>query len=44
MEHGDYTMGWIYALPTELAAAVGMLDKRHNPLPHMRPRRRLVIG
>ena len=26
-------MGWIYALPTELAAAVAMLDERHNPLP-----------
>ena len=33
MEHGDYTVGWICALATELAAAVGMLDKRHNPLP-----------
>lgn len=33
MEHGDYTVGWICALPTELAAAVGILDKRHNPLP-----------
>lgn len=26
-------MGWICALPTELAAAVAMLDERHNPLP-----------
>ena len=25
-------MGWIYALPTELAAAVAMLDERHIPL------------
>ena len=33
MEHGDYTVGWICALPTELAAAVAMLDERHNPLP-----------
>lgn len=33
MEHGDYTVGWICALPTELAVAVTMLDKRHNPLP-----------
>lgn len=32
MEHGDYTVGWICALPTELAAAVGMLDERHPPL------------
>ncbi|KAF7502552.1 hypothetical protein GJ744_005491 [Endocarpon pusillum] len=33
MEHGDYTVGWICALPTELAAAVAMLDERHNHLP-----------
>ncbi|KAK3173306.1 hypothetical protein OEA41_006635 [Lepraria neglecta] len=33
MEHGEYTVGWICALPTELAAAVAMLDERHNPLP-----------
>ena len=33
MEHGDYTVGWICALPTELAAAVAMLDERHSPLP-----------
>ncbi|KAL9098648.1 MAG: hypothetical protein Q9163_005732 [Psora crenata] len=32
MEHGDYTVGWICALPTELTAAVAMLDERHNPL------------
>ena len=33
MEHGDYTVGWIFALLTELAAAAGVLDKRYNPLP-----------
>ena len=33
MEHGDYTIGWLCALPTELAAAVAMLDIRHEPLP-----------
>ena len=33
MDHGDYTVGWICALPTELAAAVAMLDKRHDRLP-----------
>lgn len=33
MEHGDYTVGWICALPTELAAAGAMLDQRHDPLP-----------
>ena len=32
MEHGDYTVGWICALSIELAAAVAMLDERHNPL------------
>lgn len=33
MKHEDYTVGWICALPTELAAAVGMLDERHSTLP-----------
>jgi len=33
MKHQDYTIGWICALPTEMAAAVGMLDSRHDPLP-----------
>lgn len=33
MKHEDYTVGWICALPTELAAAVAMLDERHDPLP-----------
>lgn len=28
----DYTVGWICALPTEMAAAVGMLDERHSYL------------
>jgi nucleoside phosphorylase len=28
----DYTVGWICALPTEMAAAQGMLDERHSPL------------
>ena len=31
--HLDYTVGWICALPTELAAAVAMLDERHDSLP-----------
>ena len=30
MKHKDYTVGWICALPTELAAAVAMLDERYN--------------
>jgi nucleoside phosphorylase len=33
MKHEDYTVGWICALPTEMAAAVGMLDERHDTLP-----------
>ena len=32
-EHGDYTIGWICALPIESAAARGMLDEKHNSLP-----------
>ena len=30
--HGDYTVGWICALPSEMAAARAMLDEHHNPL------------
>jgi nucleoside phosphorylase len=33
MKHEDYTVGWICALPTEMAAAVGMLDESHRVLP-----------
>ena len=33
MKHEDYTVRWICALPTELAAAVAMLDKHYDPLP-----------
>jgi nucleoside phosphorylase len=32
MRHQDYTVGWICALPTEMAAAQAMLDERHYPL------------
>ena len=32
MSHADYTVGWICALPTEMAAAWAMLDERHNHL------------
>ena len=32
MRHQDYTLGWICALPTEMAAAQAMLDERHDPL------------
>ena len=33
MKHEDYTVGWICALSIEKAAAVGMLDERHDSLP-----------
>jgi hypothetical protein len=33
MKHEDYTAGWICALPTEMAAARGMLDEPHDILP-----------
>lgn len=29
----DYTVGWISALPTELTAAVAMLNEQHLPIP-----------
>ncbi|EMT73690.1 hypothetical protein FOC4_g10002182, partial [Fusarium odoratissimum] len=32
-DYGDYTVGWICALPTELAAAKAMLDEQHQALP-----------
>ncbi|KAF2398997.1 hypothetical protein EJ06DRAFT_465786, partial [Trichodelitschia bisporula] len=33
LRHEDYTIGWICALPIELAAAQEMLDEEHQPLP-----------
>jgi nucleoside phosphorylase len=33
MKYEDYTVGWICALPTEMAAARGMLDEVHETLP-----------
>ena len=33
MKHDDYTVGWIGALPIEMAVKVGMLDERHDSLP-----------
>lgn len=36
LSHRDYTVGWICALPTEMAAAQGMLDMIHQPLPRQR--------
>ncbi|KAM5526945.1 Vegetative incompatibility protein HET-E-1-like protein 16, partial [Fusarium oxysporum f. sp. phaseoli] len=32
-DYGDYTVGWICALRTELAAAKAMLDEQHQALP-----------
>jgi nucleoside phosphorylase len=34
--HDDYAVGWICALPVEMAAAKLMLDEIHDPLPHPR--------
>jgi nucleoside phosphorylase len=31
--YNDYTVGWVCALPVELAASKAMLDDTHNPLP-----------
>lgn len=33
LTHRDYSLGWVCALPQELAAATVMLDKRHPDLP-----------
>jgi len=30
----DYTVGWVCALPIELAAATAVLDEKHQSLPH----------
>jgi nucleoside phosphorylase len=32
LSHQDYTVGWICALPSELTAAITMLDEEHLPL------------
>ena len=32
--HNDYTVGWVCALPVELAAAREMLDEEHEALGH----------
>ncbi|KAK6360967.1 hypothetical protein TWF730_007082 [Orbilia blumenaviensis] len=33
LKNEDYTIGWICALPLELAAAISILDEKHEPLP-----------
>ncbi|KAL7920230.1 hypothetical protein ACQKWADRAFT_322406 [Trichoderma austrokoningii] len=32
-DYGDYTIGWICALPKEMTAAMAMLDETHQDLP-----------
>lgn len=32
LQHGDYTIGWVCALPLEQTAAMYMLDERHKEL------------
>ena len=32
LAHGDYTVGWVCALPKEQTAAIAMLDRRHPDL------------
>ncbi|KAL6700404.1 hypothetical protein J3F84DRAFT_343976 [Trichoderma pleuroticola] len=34
LTHGDYTIGWVCALPKEKAAALFMLDDTHDDLPN----------
>ncbi|RFN54384.1 hypothetical protein FIE12Z_1511 [Fusarium flagelliforme] len=34
LQHDDYTVAWISALPLEMTAAEVMLDSIHRPLPH----------
>jgi nucleoside phosphorylase len=35
LSHNDYTVGWIYALPLEIAAAKLILDAIHPNLPRL---------
>jgi hypothetical protein len=34
LRRNDYTVGWVCALPIELAAALEMLDEEHESLHH----------
>lgn len=36
-QKSDYTIGWICALPVEMAAASSMLDEKHDPLEDQDP-------
>jgi nucleoside phosphorylase len=43
--HDDYTVGWISALPLEMAAAKAMLDAIHDPLPqHLSDHNTYTLG
>ncbi|XRM42688.1 hypothetical protein ABZX51_005899 [Aspergillus tubingensis] len=43
--HGDYTIGWICALPLEMAAASAMLDDVHDLLPtHSDDQNSYILG
>jgi nucleoside phosphorylase len=45
MRHQDYTVGWICALPIEMAMVVAMLDERHEPLPkHVHDHNNYTLG
>lgn len=45
MKYEDYTVGWICALPAETAAAMGMLDERHDHLPqHSHDHNNYLLG
>jgi hypothetical protein len=35
LSHDDYTVGWVCAMPVEIAAVKLMLDKIHPPLPRL---------
>jgi nucleoside phosphorylase len=44
MKHEDYTIGWISALPEEMAAASGMLDVEHLDLHHQNDSNQYTLG
>lgn len=45
MKHEDFTVGWICALPLELAAAVAILDEEYSSLPqHSQDHNNYTLG
>jgi nucleoside phosphorylase len=45
LSHQNYTVGWICALPKEMAAARAMLDEIHRPLPQdVSDRNNYILG